>query len=261
MMEDPSTTSSQTAEQTAATTDIPPSPSEAKAAPSSPASPRKSPRRSPNSPRMRGSGSPRMGETQRSFGYTRSSSPGSPRSSTLRSKSGDIHDDDIYHSCVVERFSRSPGPKYNVETAMNQTFHRSMTTKFSKDDREKYFTKTSTVPGPVYNPSDTTTSTRPRSPSPSFSRGERDTGMIMKTPFSGKYHDAPDPSVTSKVSKAPSPSFSHEDRAKHFVRTTPNPGPGTYQPPSAIGVKKTFNVRGGSSSQPRDTTEWCFTSR
>lgn len=78
---------------------------------------------------------------------------------------------------------------------------RSQTTKFSKDDREKYFTRSSFTPGPQYMVNDDASSKRPRSPSSSFSKNARDTGMVMKTPFSGTYYDIPPAGVSSRDAK------------------------------------------------------------
>ncbi|KAA6396986.1 MAG: hypothetical protein EZS28_007485 [Streblomastix strix] len=163
-----------------------------------------------------------------------------------------------YHKQVVDLYYRSPGPIYNVQEGTKNVKPKIIESSFPKDDRAKHFTFNTIAPGPIYEVDQQFSNTLTAPPRQKLSKSERNTGMINTTNYKGTFHDTVDPNVNSKVHKLPDQKFSHDDRSKHFLVSTISKGPGAYDPPPTVGVKKS-PLRGQNlSKQPRDTTEWCF---
>ncbi|KAK2945256.1 putative Glycogen recognition site of AMP-activated protein kinase [Blattamonas nauphoetae] len=177
------------------------------------------------------------------------------RSSTIRSYEAD---ESLQHTLMIDRKKRSPGPIYDISTSSKAVLPRSRVSKFGTEDRAKFMSTTRSIsPGFVYKPSIAFCSNRARSPGARWSRNERTSVLIDKTQNDVLYA-LPKPDVISNVPRSPCSSFAKDDRNKYFVRSNPNPGPGSYNPPATVRVKKEGSKKGPWSRSTRDTTDWCF---
>ncbi|KAH7818547.1 uncharacterized protein MONOS_3786 [Monocercomonoides exilis] len=171
-----------------------------------------------------------------------------------------IVEEEEFHHRHIERVSRSPGPIYQVDESSKVVMPRTGTTKFGSDSREKYFQTVALYPGPKYDPKDDTTTAHRASPKPAFGKEERKSWFVKKTAFEGHYHTLPKPTVCSTTSSAPTVGFKKDGRFKKDSASAEVPGPGSYSPPSTVGVKRSNKVGGTFSGGYRDCTDWCFTS-
>ncbi|KAA6399448.1 MAG: hypothetical protein EZS28_005020 [Streblomastix strix] len=140
-----------------------------------------------------------------------------------------------YHYWMVNQYSRSPGPIYNVMDALRKNIYPAEHVRpFAKDDRVKHFVwHTPSLGVGAYKPPEMPPNAL-EEPKYSVPKDKRNTGMINITNYQGQFKDPFDPAMLSTVERAANIGFSKDDRLKHFVTHTPSPGAGAYKPPDKM---------------------------
>lgn len=149
-----------------------------------------------------------------------------------------------HHTNQVDRYSRSPGPMYNLNES-SYTFPRTRGGPFAHDDREKAMRVKSHTPGPIYQYDDRYSSVKHVSPRCVIGNQERyDPSMVNKRRAGLKLYNMSDISVSSIHRRERRPIFGTDSRIKYLAPRTAGPGPGQYKYNPAVGITRSSNISG-----------------